>query len=178
MTTDTTSPKLYIAYGANVSSEIFKQRCPNARLLGTVTLRDYSLVFRGVADMVRANGRTADCVVWELTPEDEAALDQHESVPSRYAKRLIDLTVRGERRTAIMYVMNKRMKAMGQQLPFAAYEQALRAGYAVAGIAAERIDDAKRRAIRWCEANEIDPTEERVLSRVWTPVQGEVVINV
>lgn len=169
--------QLYIAYGANVSSEVMKQRCPAAKFLGTVKLRDYTLVFRGVADMCRADNQVADAAVWELTDECFAALNQYESVPSRYKTRLIDLTLNGQRVTAVMYVMQKQMKERGQQKPFAAYEACLRAGYAEAGLPVAAIDKAKTKAIKWCEANEIDPNDEhRFLSRVWTPVQGEVVL--
>lgn len=173
-TTNTT--KLYLAYGANVCPTIFAQRCPNARRLGTVELRDYMLVFRGVADLVRQPGATAVAVVWEISATDEEALDKHESLGTRYMKRLIDLDVAGERRTAMMYVMVKRLKEKGQQLPYAAYEACLKQGYAGAGLDVERIEKAKARAQRWCEANEIDPTEDRFFSRVWQPVQGSVVL--
>ena len=60
MTTNTNQSKLYLAYGANVSAATMRERCPGATFLGTVTLRDYALVFRGVGDMVRWNGQTAD----------------------------------------------------------------------------------------------------------------------
>lgn len=171
--------QLYIAYGANVSFDVMNERCPNAKFLGTMAMRDYMLVFRGVADMVRAEGKTANVAIYELSDECVESLNKYESVPSRYKVRKIDLEVDGERRTAIMYVMIKEKKAQGQQKPFAAYEECLRKGYAEAGLPVEDIDSAKRRAIQWCVANEIDPNDEtRFLSRVWTPVQGTLVRTV
>ena len=168
--------KLYIAYGANTDHSIMKQRCPDAKFIGTATLRDYLLVFRGVADLVRADGKQAQVAIWELSDACVESLNKYESVPSRYKTRLIDLTLDGQRVTAFTYVMQKAMKERGQQKPYAAYEECLRKGYAESGLPGTAIDEAKRRAIRWCEANDIDPNDEhRFLSRVWTPVQGEVV---
>jgi gamma-glutamylcyclotransferase (GGCT)/AIG2-like uncharacterized protein YtfP len=168
---------LYIAYGANVSSTTMTERCPAAKFLGTMAMRDYLLVFRGVADMVRAEGKTANVAVYELSDECVESLNAFESVPSRYKTRKIDVTINGERKTALMYVMQASMKERGQQKPFAAYEECLREGYAEAGLPLADIDEAKQRAIKWCERNEIDPNDEtRFLSRVWTPVQGEVVL--
>lgn len=170
--------KLYIAYGANVSPETMKERCPAAKLLGTMVMRDYRLIFRGVADMVRCEGEQANVAVYELSDECFESLNKYESVPSRYKTRLIDVTINGERKTAFIYVMQKQMKERGQQKPFAAYEEQLRKGYAAVGLPVEDIDEAKERAIKWCERNDIDPNDEtRFLSRVWTPVQGEVVLR-
>ncbi len=38
----------YLAYGSNLNANIFKKRCPNAKLAGITLIYDYTLVFRGV----------------------------------------------------------------------------------------------------------------------------------
>ena len=39
--------KLYLAYGSNLSLEQMAYRCPHAYPVGTATLPDYQLLFKG-----------------------------------------------------------------------------------------------------------------------------------
>ena len=38
---------LYFAYGSNINLEQMEHRCPDAQLVGPVTLQNYELQFRG-----------------------------------------------------------------------------------------------------------------------------------
>lgn len=39
--------KLYFAYGSNINLDQMDMRCPDARVVGTVVLEGYELLFRG-----------------------------------------------------------------------------------------------------------------------------------
>lgn len=75
--------KKYIAYGSNMNLEQMERRCPGARVIGRGWLRDYRLFFAGrseaaVASIEPAEGHAVPVVLWEITPEDEQALDRYE----------------------------------------------------------------------------------------------------
>ena len=39
--------KYYIAYGSNLNLEQMARRCPTAKMIGSTTLKNYRLMFRG-----------------------------------------------------------------------------------------------------------------------------------
>ena len=39
--------KYYIAYGSNLNLEQMARRCPTAKVVGSTTLKNYRLMFRG-----------------------------------------------------------------------------------------------------------------------------------
>ena len=59
--------KLYFAYGSNINLDQMAQRCPDAQVVGPVTLENYELLFRGnlrgagVATIAPREGYTACC---------------------------------------------------------------------------------------------------------------------
>lgn len=77
---------LYFAYGSNLSTRQMAQRCADAAPVGVAVLRGHRLAFTrfspawggGVADAVVAEGDSVWGLLYELTPEDLAALDGHE----------------------------------------------------------------------------------------------------
>ena len=79
---------LYFAYGSNINLEQMEHRCPDAQLVGPVTLQNYELQFRGSGFATVAPKK--DCVVhgllWKLTPKSEQALDRYEGYPRHYTK--------------------------------------------------------------------------------------------
>jgi hypothetical protein len=80
--------KLYLAYGSNLCIEQMKIRCPAAEPLGTTTIFNNRLVFRGVADIEKADGFKVPVGVWRITKECERALDVYEGIKSGlYVKR-------------------------------------------------------------------------------------------
>ncbi len=100
--------RLYFAYGSNINLEQMKRRCPDARPIAPVMLRDYELSFRGsgVATIIPKRGATAHGLMWDLTPECEQALDIYEAYPRLYGKK--DVTVRdksGSSYSVMAYIM-------------------------------------------------------------------------
>ena len=135
--------KLYAAYGANTHLESMAHRCPDARPIAAIVLYDWKLVFRGVADLVEAPGEKACCALWEITDEDERALDRFEGFPNLYVKREFEIVKDGEVLTGMFYVMRD---ARGTAPPPRYYEETLRAGYEDFGMNTAQIDRAIREA--------------------------------
>jgi gamma-glutamylcyclotransferase (GGCT)/AIG2-like uncharacterized protein YtfP len=138
---------LYLAYGANTHRGHMKHRCPQAKYAGNATLLDHRLVFRGVADVVRAKGSKVQCALWSITPLDEQNLDAFEGVATGfYVKRYVDLKIDGKVKRALIYVMSG--ARTDEHEPPESYEITLRQGYAACKIAAKQIDEAIRNAHR------------------------------
>lgn len=76
--------KLYFAYGSNINLDQMAQRCPDAQVVGPVTLENYELLFRGnlrgagVATIAPREGSTVHGLLWNITPECERSLDYYE----------------------------------------------------------------------------------------------------
>ncbi len=105
---------LYFSYGSNLNLDRMFDRCPNAEPIGPATLKDYRLLFRGVADIEPSKGHEVVGALWEITDECEAALDVYEGynarVPLRGMYRKEFVKVRGHDgkfRRALVYVMNR-----------------------------------------------------------------------
>lgn len=137
--------KLYFAYGANTNLAQMARRCPSARYVCNVTLRNHQLVFRGVADVVPARDKTVRGALWLITPACEQALDGFEGFPLLYVKRYVTVRIAGKRRRIMFYVMRNRRY---EGLPSASYEECLRTGYGDCGMPEAQIDDAIQRAAR------------------------------
>ncbi len=110
--------RYYIAYGSNLNVPQMRCRCPHATILGTANLKDWELLFRGsktgsYLTIEQAEGSTVPVVIWEVTPEDEAALDRYEGFPNFYYKKDIKVQYKGirtgRRRTvsAFAYIMHE-----------------------------------------------------------------------
>jgi hypothetical protein len=130
---------VYGAYGSNMNVEQMSLRCPQARVIGTGTLENYRLTFRGcgrgVANVERKRGRTVPIVLWEVTPECEQALDVYEGFPRLYVKRVVDvLTSEGYVVRAMMYVMAKQYEGC-PAAPANAYVSTIWQGYLANGLA-------------------------------------------
>lgn len=65
--------KYYIAYGSNLNLEQMARRCPTAKVVGSTTLKNYRLMFRGgshtaVATVERSQGDEVPVLIWRLQP--------------------------------------------------------------------------------------------------------------
>lgn len=94
--------RYYIAYGSNLNIRQMKFRCPTARIIGTATLPDYELLFKGsktgsYLTVEPKKGKSVPVAVWETTEADEAALDRYEGFPTFYYKAEMELPIIGIR---------------------------------------------------------------------------------
>ena len=82
---------LYFAYGSNLDPAQMQQRCPGHRVVGLAALQDHRLAFPvyssdwggGVAGPVLAHGRQVWGVLYELSDDLVAALDDFEGYRGR-----------------------------------------------------------------------------------------------
>jgi len=125
--------KIYGAYGSNMNLEQMAQRCPSAKVVGTDSLEDYKLTFRGkykgVANVEACEGNTVPIVLWEITEDCETALDMYEGFPSFYVKKTVDVIVSGKPKKAMVYVMASEFEKM-PAIPTEYYFCVIEKGYA------------------------------------------------
>lgn len=110
--------RYYIAYGSNLNIQQMQWRCPNARLCGTSIIEDYRLLFKGsltgsYLTIEPMAGRYVPVGIWQVTPDDELALDRYEGYPHFYYKKEMELPITGIKsgrkrlRTAFVYIMHE-----------------------------------------------------------------------
>ncbi len=127
---------LYLAYGSNLNLEQMSQRCPAATPVGATVLKDYRLLFRGghggsVATVEPLKGKAVPCLLWDITPADEAALDRYEGWPFLYRKETVKVKHNGKTVSAMVYIMNEG-RPLGQ--PGCYYYSTILVGYKIAGF--------------------------------------------
>lgn len=111
--------KYYLAYGSNLSMAQMAQRCPDAVYVGTATLKDYQLLFKGSNSgsylTVEPNkGSTVPVLVWQISEKDEFYLDRYEGCPSFYYKKELEVDIHSlldaeavRTENAIIYIMHE-----------------------------------------------------------------------
>ncbi len=128
--------RYYLAYGSNLNIEQMQWRCPTAKVVGTVVLPDYELLFKGsmtgaYLTIEKKENSSVPMAVWEVEAEDEKALDRYEGYPHFYYKKDLELTNEEKRIKAFVYIMHEDM-ALG--LPTKAYVETCLAGYKAFGF--------------------------------------------
>jgi gamma-glutamylcyclotransferase (GGCT)/AIG2-like uncharacterized protein YtfP len=136
--------KLYLAYGSNLNLEQMAYRCPWAKPVGTTTLKNYRLIFRGeqghaVATIEPMKGETVPCLLWEITQADETALDRYEGFPFLYRKETVQVRLGRKNVDAMVYIMNE-SKPIGK--PSCYYYSTIFEGYKSSGFDAEILKKA------------------------------------
>lgn len=128
--------RLYIAYGSNLNLGQMERRCPTAMVVGTATLQNYELLFRGsstsaVATVEPKEGARVPVLLWDIQPGDEKNLDRYEGYPRLYGKEKMTLTLGDQEVEAMAYIMTP-----GHEpgLPSAQYHGVIAEGYQSAGF--------------------------------------------
>ena len=136
----------YLAYGSNLDRAQMDQRCPGATVVKTFLLNDWRLVFRGVADIIKAKGFKVPVAIWDITKAHERTLDIYEGVNPKVAKagmyRKHYLDIGGTR--VLVYLMNHK----GFARPSSAYYGGIERGYIDLSLPLEKLDEA------FCHADE------------------------
>ena len=97
---------LYFAYGANLDLRGMELRCPGYKPISRAVLKNYRLVFRGVADITPDLHYKVDGALYELTHEHLRVLDRFEGYPHLYTRKLLPVIIeQGEEVKAIVYIM-------------------------------------------------------------------------
>lgn len=142
--------RYYIAYGSNLNIRQMRWRCPTARIIGTGTLEDWRLLFKGsktgaYLTIEQEEGFRVPVAVWEVSPQDEAALDRYEGFPNFYYKKEMVLDISGiktgkiRRRRAFVYIMHEDRKI---EIPSIGYVRVCLEGYSNFGFDVETLLNA------------------------------------
>ena len=153
------SIRYYLAYGSNLNIDQMAVRCPGAKIEGIATIPDYRLLFRGsqtgsYLTIEKCPGASVPCGVWSLTPEDEAALDFYEGVPTFYRKETMRVEIHSEAfdrdliADALVYIMDER-RPLG--VPAQWYLTTVGAGYMDFGFDFEPLEDALSYSRKLCK---------------------------
>ena len=103
--------KNYIAYGSNMDVAQMARRCPDSKLIGKGTLKNYRFYFKGVNDrnyatVEKGKGSDLPILFWEISEADEKELDKYEEYPGMYNKEEVTVILEnGEEKTGLIYVM-------------------------------------------------------------------------
>lgn len=120
--------RYYIAYGSNLNIPQMRMRCPGARIIGTSVIEGYRLLFKGsrTGSYLTIEPQEGACVpvaAWEVSAENEAALDCYEGFPTFYYKKEMELPLKGIRtgkvrlRKVFVYIMHEE-RPLGFRLSF------------------------------------------------------------
>ena len=142
--------KYYLAYGSNLNVAQMRWRCPDARALGTATIEDYRLLFKGsktgsYLTIEAKEGAQVPVAVWEVSDEDEKRLDRYEGFPTFYYKKELEITFTGiktgkkRKRKCFVYIMHED-RTIG--IPSRSYVETCIEGYRDFGFNLKYLKDA------------------------------------
>jgi hypothetical protein len=129
----------YLAYGMNTNKKQMGRRCPKARSLGAVKLLGHKLAFKQFCDAVINHDSSMDCVLWDITPECEYALDLLEGYPDFYGKKEVTVQYNGRQIRAMIYFMTDHT---GAGYPSEYYLNMVTEGYLEHGVNLAQIEQA------------------------------------
>ena len=112
------------------------KHCPTAKLIGSAELKNYRLSFRGskagaVATIEKAKSGSVAALLWEISPQDEIALERWIGVPELYRKATIKVRRDGALVDTLIYIL---IDGKPQNKPSAFYYSTLLEGYKAAGF--------------------------------------------
>ena len=133
------SNRVFAAYGVGLNRTEMAKHCPTAKPIGSTELKNYRLMFCGgnacaFATIEKAKGVNVSALLWEISPQDEAALDRWIGVPELYRKATIKVRRDGTLVDALIYFLNS---GKPQNKPSAFYYSTLLEGYRAAGFDTE-----------------------------------------
>ncbi len=147
--------RLYLAYGSNLNLRQMRFRCPGAKVIGTAEIRNYELLFKGsktgaYLTIEAKRGGKVPVAVWEVSADNEKALDRYEGFPTFYYKKDMNVNIRRtdgavERLAAFVYVMHEE-RPLG--IPTKAYVDCCREGYEAFGFSVKFLDAAMARSVK------------------------------
>ncbi len=96
----------YAGYGSNLNIEQMKSRCPKSKLISKSVILDWTLVFRGVADIICKKNSKLNIGIYKITEECEKSLDKYEGFPKLYNKKYFKIQLNEKEEDVLTYVMN------------------------------------------------------------------------
>lgn len=128
------SNRVFAAYSVGLNRAEMAKRCPTAKPIGTTELKNFKLAFRGgnacaLATIEKAKGSSVPALLWEITPQDEAAFDRWIGMPEQYRKEMVKVRWNGTAMDVLAYIL---IGHKPQNKPSAFYYSTLLEGYKTA----------------------------------------------
>ena len=81
----------YFAYGSNMDIAQMASRCPGATVVGRACLygHQFSINPRGYATVIKNKRQKVYGLIWDISDENAMALDQFESAPLHYQRKML-----------------------------------------------------------------------------------------
>lgn len=167
-----TQPTWYFAYGSNMDPVQMARRAPTAKYVGAATLADWKLVFKGVADIIPAEGEKVVGSLWHCLGMDMNALDSYEGWPTLYTSRALPVRSRDQTVLAEVYHMTPSTGGTDVDddffLPSRGYLRGIADGYRFAGLPAQPLIDAIAATNRhlktaWPDVTHVRPRGKRAI---------------
>lgn len=136
--------KYYLAYGSNLNKQQMEKRCPGAVPVGTMVLKGYELVFKGLLTIEKKRGGRVPLGIWQVNEEHEKALDRYEGFPTFYYKK--EVIIPGDK-TAFIYIMNERMSS---RTTTRHYYDVCAQGYKDFGLDEKYLKEALKKSLEEC----------------------------
>lgn len=140
---------MYFAYGSNINLEQMAYRCPDAQVVGPVTLEGWELLFRrgGFATIAPKEGEKVTGLLWSITRSCERSLDYYEGYPRFYNKQMVTVRDSEGRSLSVMaYIMDERFRE--PMLPSDSYYHGILEGYRQNGMPTEPLKKAWEHCVR------------------------------
>ena len=149
---------LYFAYGSNINLEQMAHRCPDAQIVGPVTLENYELQFRGsgFATVAPKKGSTVHGLVWKITPNCEQSLDRYEGYPRHYTKETMTVKDAAGAELPVMVYIMAEPYCRQPALPSPYYYRVIQRGFEANGLPVESLQAAWSRTIDEVGSGRID----------------------
>ncbi len=140
------SNRVFAAYSVGLNRAEMAKHCPTAKPIGTTELKNFKLALRGgnacaLATIEKAKGSSVPALLWEITPQDEAAFDRWIGMPEQYRKEMIKVTWNGTAMDVLAYIL---IGHKPQNKPSAFYYSTLLEGYKAAGFDIDILKTAAR----------------------------------
>lgn len=142
--------RYYLAYGSNLNIGQMFCRCPGAKVVGISEIPNYRLLFKGsktgaYLTIEPCKGESVPVAIWQVTKEDEQALDRYEGFPNFYYKKEVAVenlglgTGKAKEVNAFVYIMHEDRK-LG--IPSKHYVNVCMEGYSAFRFDKEKLNDA------------------------------------
>ena len=133
---------LYFAYASNLSKDYMLSRCPESKPIKKVILKDYSLVFNQLADIIPQENGLVFGAIYVVSKQELEELDKLEGYPDLYDRKIVEVEdEKGNKYDAVAYTMVEK----DIELPPDHYYEILLKGYEDWDIPKEHLERAKNR---------------------------------
>lgn len=112
--------------------------------IAKMVIKNYRLEFDGTENnsyltIVPDDSSEIEAAVWMISETDEATLDNFEGFPELYRKEMLDISLNGMSKKALVYIMNE---GAGKAIPSESYFNCVLDGYLDSGINTEQLFEA------------------------------------